>query len=273
MTESVQIECYPIHIKKKTLYDQEKEGDSMYINTDDYGLVFSGGGGKGAFEIGVWKALREMKRYPIGAVSGTSVGALNAALYATGDYEKAEELWENISLFKVLAPKFNLMKNAAFQLMIPGNPFLGMLVNHVGIMAACLMFNDYLTERSGLFSRDGLVRMIEESRVLDQLPKSTIPCFATCFNISKCRTESFLLNAERGERISDILQASSSIPAVFPLVELDQNYYCDGGIPFFGDNIPIQPLYDVGFRKFIVVHLRNPRQDERDKMKRRFEDA
>ena len=43
------------------------------------GLVFSGGGGKGAYQIGVWKALRE---YGIEAdcVAGTSVGALNGAL-------------------------------------------------------------------------------------------------------------------------------------------------------------------------------------------------
>ena len=62
------------------------------------GLVFSGGGGKGAYQIGVWRALRELGlEGQVVAVSGTSVGALNAALYLKGDLEFAEQLWNSIS--------------------------------------------------------------------------------------------------------------------------------------------------------------------------------
>ena len=58
------------------------------------GLVLDGGGGKGAYQIGVWKAMREtgIDKY-IKAVSGASVGGLNAALFVQGDYEKAERIW------------------------------------------------------------------------------------------------------------------------------------------------------------------------------------
>jgi NTE family protein len=42
------------------------------------GLVLGGGGGKGAYEIGVWNTLRNVYGIKIAAVSGTSVGALNA---------------------------------------------------------------------------------------------------------------------------------------------------------------------------------------------------
>ena len=47
------------------------------------GLVLSGGGGKGAYELGVWKALKELNlnKY-ISVFSGTSIGAFNAALFA-----------------------------------------------------------------------------------------------------------------------------------------------------------------------------------------------
>ena len=45
------------------------------MSQSEYGLVLSGGGAKGAFEMGVWKALRKCN-YPIGAVIGTSVGLL-----------------------------------------------------------------------------------------------------------------------------------------------------------------------------------------------------
>ena len=54
------------------------------------GLVLEGGGGKGSYQIGVWKAIRELGlEKKIVAVSGTSVGALNAALFAKGDFETA----------------------------------------------------------------------------------------------------------------------------------------------------------------------------------------
>ena len=57
------------------------------------GLVLSGGGGKGAYELGVWKALKELNlnKY-ISVFSGTSIGAFNAALFAMDDLEKAEKL-------------------------------------------------------------------------------------------------------------------------------------------------------------------------------------
>ena len=66
-----------------------------------YGLVLSGGGTKGAFEIGVWQALREMKIHTP-CVIGTSVGALNAAVIAQNDFDKALDFWSNLTINQVL---------------------------------------------------------------------------------------------------------------------------------------------------------------------------
>ena len=67
---------------------------------ESLGLVFSGGGGKGSYEIGVWKYLHEIGLDKnITAVSGTSVGALNAALFVGSSYEKAEESMAQIVAF------------------------------------------------------------------------------------------------------------------------------------------------------------------------------
>lgn len=59
------------------------------------GLVFDGGGAKGAYQIGVWKALRELglDEY-VTTVSGSSVGGLNAALFVKGNFDEAEHIWE-----------------------------------------------------------------------------------------------------------------------------------------------------------------------------------
>ena len=46
-------------------------------------VVLSGGGAKGAYQIGVWRALRKLNiKYDI--ITGTSVGALNGAMMVTG---------------------------------------------------------------------------------------------------------------------------------------------------------------------------------------------
>ncbi len=65
---------------------------------DGWGLVLAGGEGKGSYQMGVWKYLCEQgydKMFR--AFAGTSVGALNAALFAQGDPKKAESVWMSIT--------------------------------------------------------------------------------------------------------------------------------------------------------------------------------
>ena len=63
-------------------------------------LVLSGGGSRGAYEIGVWQALCELDVKP-SIVTGTSVGALNGAVIAQGDLEKARRLWQELETSRV----------------------------------------------------------------------------------------------------------------------------------------------------------------------------
>ena len=72
---------------------------------EKWGLCFAGGGGKGAYEIGVWRALEECTNIKFSAVAGTSVGALNAILFATKTVDEAEEIWRGITPDKLLKPK------------------------------------------------------------------------------------------------------------------------------------------------------------------------
>lgn len=62
---------------------------------ESWGLVLAGGGAKGAYEAGVWEALADAGlTNRIGAISGTSVGAMNAALFAAvGDVTRVQEIW------------------------------------------------------------------------------------------------------------------------------------------------------------------------------------
>ncbi|MGN0703060.1 MAG: patatin-like phospholipase family protein, partial [Lentihominibacter sp.] len=58
-------------------------------------LVLSGGGSRGAYEIGVWKALRELG-IRLDIITGTSVGSINGAMIAQGDLELTEKLWKQL---------------------------------------------------------------------------------------------------------------------------------------------------------------------------------
>ena len=68
-------------------------------------LVLSGGGAKGSYQLGVWKALRELNiKFDI--ITGTSVGALNGALIVQNSYYKAKKIWNTMS-FETIFGKTN----------------------------------------------------------------------------------------------------------------------------------------------------------------------
>ena len=76
-------------------------------------IVLAGGGSKGAYEIGVWKALRKLHiSYDI--VTGTSVGALNAALMVQKDYLRAMLLWHNLKSDMVYDSTMDIKANKDF---------------------------------------------------------------------------------------------------------------------------------------------------------------
>ena len=68
----------------------------------EYGLVLAGGGVRGAYQIGVWKALKELK-IKVSAVSGVSIGAVNGALFVQGSKTKAERLWNKIAIDDIIS--------------------------------------------------------------------------------------------------------------------------------------------------------------------------
>ena len=64
---------------------------------EKYAFALAGGGAKGIYQIGAWKALEEIG-ISCCAVAGTSIGAVNGALIAQGDYQKAYDMWANIRM-------------------------------------------------------------------------------------------------------------------------------------------------------------------------------
>ncbi len=197
-----------------------------------YGLVLCGGGGKGAYQIGVWKALRtlHMDSY-ISAVAGSSAGALNAVLFLNGDYDAAENVWTQIRPIQFLD-----------------------------------------VEPEGYCSREGLLSLMRDKVDLNRVSASDIPTYISVTDelpgavlgtdrlnsalksLSQApeeRTGDYLLvNGRSPESIKKVLLAATAIPLVYDPVEVDGRLYRDGGL---FDNVPIRPMLETGIKDLIIV--------------------
>ena len=70
-------------------------------HTGKCALVLAGGGAKGSYQIGVWRALQELDWTP-DIITGASVGTLNGCLFTMGKIQEAEDLWRSLEIHDVL---------------------------------------------------------------------------------------------------------------------------------------------------------------------------
>ncbi len=209
---------------------------------NEYGLILCGGGGRGSYQIGMWRALERLglRKY-ITAVSGTSVGALNAALFSSVSCNRACDIWQSITNRDIADPY------AA-----AGRVFGTVLGFALSDEKKAVLESAGGIVKSGLFSREGLISIIESNGINRSVTSAEFPVFACCHNSTLGKPEYFDMRAFPPEMVTKILVASSAIPAAFPIERIGSYSYRDGGI---SDNAPIKPLYDIGYRSFIVSHL------------------
>lgn len=210
----------------------------MTIANKKIGLVLDGGGGKGAYHIGVFKALKELDiSKNINAVSGTSVGALNACLFPI--YNINSKITENIWL--------NETEDKIFTFFQINKKIIGNAVN--------MIFSDFLDYnfllRFGVFSRDGLIEIMDKYLCEDII--KSINIYACCTDADDFDAHYFKLNNYSFKTIKKILLASSAIPVLFPPENIKGSLYIDGGI---ADNSPIKALKNEGCSDIIIVHLK-----------------
>jgi NTE family protein len=96
------------------------ENKYYMIKNSNIGLVLSGGGARGAYQIGVWRAMRELGlESRIGVVAGASIGAINGALIAQQDWNLALDLWQRVQPNQIFDADFNY-KTLAYDWMTQG---------------------------------------------------------------------------------------------------------------------------------------------------------
>ncbi len=209
------------------------------------GLVFGGGGAKGAYEVGVWWGLKEKGiDKDISLVSGASVGGLNAALFSMGSLSRCYKIWKSITEKDILCPDEDKRE----------------LIN-IALGSDSIFCQNCL--------KNIIIRYLDENKLRDK------DCFISCTDVSRIPLINILpvelylnklLNLKakyfniRGldiEKTVHVLLATSAMPFVYESIEIDGKKYCDGGIC---DNLPIQPLYKKGAETIIAVSLDNNTQ-------------
>ena len=200
-----------------------------------YGLVLAGGGGKGAYQMGAWKALREMN-ITFDAIAGVSIGSINGALIAQGDFEKAMEMWNGVSIDKGV--------KITEALPDPENLFSK---KNWGAL-----FKEVL--RKGGIDASPLAGYIRDYIDEEKIRESGIPLGVVTVQMGQkvSGLELFLEDMPEGELI-DYLMASSSIPLVTNIGPEGEKFL-DGGVY---DNTPVMTLKKRGYNKLIVIDISN----------------
>ena len=190
-------------------------------------IVLSGGGSKGSYEIGVWKALKKLHiNYDI--VTGTSVGALNGALMVQKSYLKALFLWSNLTYDKIFEIDDNFNKDEIIK-----------------------FYKDNILK--GGVDVSNLEKTIEKCLNPKKFFKSNINYglitvkFPSFKHIEKTKSE---LNENN---LIDYLVASASCFPAFKVKKIDDEKYIDGG---FYDNLPINLAISLGATEVIAVDLK-----------------
>ena len=218
-------------------------------NASPLGLVLSGGGAKGAYQAGVWKALVEMGfAERITAISGTSVGAINATAFASiRDPDQIRAIWHD-RISSVVSPNFKAFSTievlTAIEQWLEGKQF----------------------PLHGILDRDSVSEILSAT-IPEPWPADTPAVHATTLEArgasfgeldrSSYKKVRFRIDQETdpGIRIKKVL-ASCAIPWCYSPVEIDGKRYVDGGWDSMGgENIPVQPILKKhpGIRTLIVV--------------------
>ncbi|MBN2559005.1 MAG: patatin-like phospholipase family protein [Clostridia bacterium] len=197
-----------------------------------YALALAGGGTKGSYQIGVWKALRELG-IEITAVSGTSIGAINGAAIALGEYEKARRIWENLDYSMV----FDYTKIKSGQEL------------HEKYESIKEQLKD-IAKKRGL-DITPLRKLLNDAIDEEKLRSSPIDLIIATVSLSEFKPVYKSTSEIPRGQVVDYILASAALP-IFERIKIDGNTYLDGGAY---DLLPINTLIARGHRNIIAVDL------------------
>jgi NTE family protein len=216
-------------------------------------LALQGGGSHGAFTWGVLDRLIEEPWLRIEAISGTSAGAMNAALVADGWTQGGaegartalENYWRRVSQAAAFSP---LQRSPLDRLM--GRWTLDTSPAYVMMNMMARMLSPYDLNPLGL---NPLRKILTETINFDRLAQAPILLFITATSVRTGRGRIF----RNREITPDVLLASACLPTVFQAVEIDGEPYWDGG---YAGNPTLTPLVRESEAHDTILVQINPRE-------------
>ena len=195
-------------------------------HTGKRALVLAGGGAKGSYQIGVWRALQELDWTP-DIITGASVGTLNGCLFTMGKIQEAEDLWRSLEIHDVLEVPATLKPEELHT-----------------------FFLDII--RSGGLNVEPLAEMID--RLIDEEAVRTSPIHfgLVMTELGSLRSVQCPIEDIPEGQLKDYMLASSAcFPALRPR-EIDGVKYIDGG---WRDNMPLELAAKMGATELIGVDV------------------
>ena len=198
-------------------------------------LALQGGGAHGAFTWGVLDRLLDEPWLQIDGISGTSAGAMNAAVmvasHAAGGAPAAQaaltDFWRRVSDSARLSP----FKRGPLDMLL-GRWTLDFSPTFIAMDLASRLFSPYDLNPGGL---NPLREVLAASVDFTQLAKAPIKLFITATNVRTGRGRVF----RNAEMTPDVMLASACLPTMFQAVEIDGEAYWDGG---YSGNPTLTPL-------------------------------
>lgn len=188
-------------------------------------IVLSGGGAKGAYQAGVWKALKKLRiKYDI--ITGSSIGALNGMMMVQNKYNQCMKMWQNID-FDQLYEDFDEDNN---------------------------MHLEYIDKiLDGGIDTSKIEKIISKYYNVKKIYKSKIEFGVVAYNLSaKSVVYASKKNTDK-EKLKKYILASITCFPVFKPAKIDSDLLIDGG---YYDNLPINLAIEMGATEVIAVDLK-----------------
>lgn len=197
---------------------------------DKKAIVLCGGGAKGAYQIGAWKALRKVGFKP-DIVTGTSVGALNGSFIVSGKYNEALSIWSEINMDKVLSFEKNIDLESA---------------------KSMLDVTKMIIKNGDSASYEPLLDLINKNLDEDAIRKSNIEFgFVTTQFLPLKKVEIFKEDIPYGQ-LKDYIMASAACYPYMKSYSIGSKKYIDGG---YFDNMPVKMAIEKGATDIVVIDL------------------
>jgi NTE family protein len=214
-------------------------------------FALQGGGAHGAFTWGVLDRLLEEAWVSIDGISGTSAGAMNAAVLVDGYVENGangartalENFWQQVSRAALLSP----LRRTPLDVLL-GRWTLDYSPAFVAMDLMARVFSPYDLSPGGA---NPLRDILAETVHFDRLAQAPIKLFVTATNVRTGRGRVF----RNSEITPDVLLASACLPTLFQAIEIDGESYWDGG---YSGNPTITPLVRECSSKDTILVQINP---------------